>query len=56
MSINPANQRTPLVGTLIATGIPAGSHRMTIQILPDAPATLTDVNDLFNVTLLELPF
>jgi hypothetical protein len=42
---------------MIATGIPAGDgHLITVEVLSDAPATRTDVNDLFTVTVLELPF
>jgi hypothetical protein len=49
--------RVPLATTMTATGIPAGTdHRVVIEVLDDAPATRTDGNDLFSVTVLELPF
>ena len=52
-----ANTRVPLNGTIIASGVPAGSdHRITVEVLDDAPSTRTDGNDFFSVTVLELPF
>ena len=49
--------RVPLATTMTATGVPAGTdHRVVIEVLDDAPATRTDGNDIFSVTVLELPF
>jgi hypothetical protein len=57
LTVTAANMRVPLTATMIATGIPAGDgHLITVEVLSDDPATRTDVNDLFTVTVLELPF
>lgn len=57
LTASQASTRVPLTATMIATGIPAGDgHLITVEVLSDAPATRTDVNDLFTVTVLELPF
>jgi hypothetical protein len=57
LSVSTANTRVPLSAAMMATGVPAkGDHLITIEVLSDAPATRTDVNDLFTVTVLELPF
>ena len=57
LTLTTGNQRTPLTATMIATGVPAGgAHHVTLRPFSDAPDMHTDGNDLFNVTVLELPF
>lgn len=53
---NEANSHKLFSSNFIATSIPAGQHSATIKKFSDAPETLTDVNDNFNLTILELPF
>jgi hypothetical protein len=57
LTLSQGNVRMPLGATLIASGVPAGDgHQVRIEVFADAPQTRTDGNDLFNVTVLELPF
>ncbi|GIH15131.1 hypothetical protein [Rugosimonospora africana] len=54
--VSVGNQHYPIDGTMVKTGLPAGNHTLTVDKLSDAPDMLTDTNDFFGVTLLELPF
>jgi hypothetical protein len=50
----PSEQHKAFIPILrVVTGIRAGEHTLKLEKLPD---TLTDGNDNFNVTILELPF
>ena len=49
----PGSHKTFSTGHFIVTGIPAGGHTMTLTLWN---STITDINDFFNVSVLELPF
>lgn len=51
---NEANSHKAFVGNpLVVAGVKAGSHTLTLAALAN---TITDLNDYFSVTILELPF
>jgi hypothetical protein len=54
--VNVPNQHFPVGGTMVRTGVAAGRHTLTVEALSDTPDMVTDTNDYYGVTLLELPF
>jgi hypothetical protein len=55
-SLSATGQHCPIDGTLVKTDLPAGSHRLVLDKSADTPDIVTDNEDFFGVTLLELPF